>query len=339
MFFFNKANKFLLYSFIISNLILSLNGCISGNNQARTKINEKKENTKVIRIGYQPASPIVLVENIGDLEKKLTQKGVKVKWKKYNSGPPIIAAMGRGEVDIGYVGDVPALLGQVNNIPLVYVANEIAVPTSMAILVPEDSPIKNLKDLKGKKITLVEGSSAHYTLVQALIIAELTLDDIELVGLPTSEGKIAFKNGEVDVWIGWDPEIADLEEQMSVRMLTNGEGMADHISFYIATRSFVETNYPLMRTFIEEVQKTGQWATENPEEVAKILVEETGLDLATTRRIVSRNIYETLPIQDRAIEEQQRIADIFFRLGIFPKQVIVEKNVWKGSLNEDLDRN
>ncbi len=66
------------------------------------------------------------------------------------------------------------------------------------------------------------------------------------------------------------------------------------------------------------------------------MVEETGLNISTTRRIIGRNIYETLPIQDRAIEEKQRIADIFFRLGIFSKQLRVEDNVCKGSLNKEI---
>ena len=329
-----KTNKIIWYFF--ASLTLVLSSCSTENFKEATEIGKNQPTTTVIRIGYQPASPLVLLENLGNLEKRLAKIGAKVEWKKYNSGPPIIAAMGKGEVDLGYVGDVPALLAQIQNIPIVYVANEIAVPTTIAILVPKDSPIKNLKDLKGKKITLVEGSSAQYTLVQALIIAGLTLDDIEFVALSTSEGKRAFKNGKVDVWIGWDPEIAELEEQMSVRLLTDGEGMADHISFYIATRSFVENNDSLVRIFIEEVQKTSKWATNNQEDVAKILVEETALDISTTRKIVGRNIYETLPIQDRAIEEQQRIADLFFRLGIFSQQIRVENNVWKGSLTEEI---
>jgi sulfonate transport system substrate-binding protein len=49
----------------------------------------------------------------------------------------------------------------------------------------------------------------------------------------------------------------------------------------------------------------------------------TALNITKSRR------YDALPIQDRAIEEQQRIAEIFFRLGLLPKRIWVEDAVWK----------
>ena len=326
-----KANKILLYFVVGLNLILALNGCNPTN--IKNPINRIKNNetTTVIRIAYQLEGVALLLKNRGTLEKRLAKIGVTAEWKKYSSGPPIISAMGNGEIDLGYVGDVPALLAQIKNLPLVYVANQLPIPTTIAVLVPEKSSIKNLTDLKGKKITFVEGSTAHYTLIQVLIAAGLSLNEVEIVGLSAYEGKIAFEKGLVDVWIGWEPYWAELEEKMPVRILTNGEGIADNTNFYLATHNLVKNNYELVKIFIEELQKTGEWAVKNSENVAQIVAQETGLKIATAKRIVARSIYEVLPIQERAIEEQQRIADIFFRLGIFPKQIRVKDMVWKGS--------
>ncbi len=329
-----RSNRILLYFVVSFNLSLALSSCGPTNIKNPTDITRKEETTTIIRIGYQPHGSILLLKNLGNLEKRLAKIGVIAEWKKYSSGPPIISAMGKGEVDLGYAGDVPALLAQIENLPFVYVANDLPVPTMMVILVSEESSIKNLADLKGKKITFIEGSSGHYMLIQALISAGLTLDEVKVAPLSASEGKIAFENGKVDVWVGWDPYWAELEEKMPVRILTNGEGIADNTNFYLATRSLVENNYALVKIFIEELQKTGEWAANNSEDVAKFLAQEAGLEISTARKIVRRNIFEVLPIQDRAIEEQQRIADIFFRLGIFPKQVRVEDMVWKGRLNE-----
>ena len=43
--------------------------------------------------------------------------------------------------------------------------------------------------------------------------------------------------------------------------------------------------------------------------------------------------YDLLPIQDRAVEEQQRIAEIFFRLGLIPDRIWIEDVIWKQKLD------
>lgn len=42
--------------------------------------------------------------------------------------------------------------------------------------------------------------------------------------------------------------------------------------------------------------------------------------------------YDLLP-QDRAVEEQQRIAEIFFRLGLLPDRIWIEDVIWKQKLD------
>jgi sulfonate transport system substrate-binding protein len=57
------------------------------------------------------------------------------------------------------------------------------------------------------------------------------------------------------------------------------------------------------------------------------------LKASTALRVTKSRQYEALPIQDRAIEEQQRIAETFFRLGLLPKRIWVEDAVWKQELS------
>ena len=47
-------------------------------------------------------------------------------------------------------------------------AHEPPAPKAEAILVPEDSPLQTVADLKGKKVALNKGSNVHYLLVKAL---------------------------------------------------------------------------------------------------------------------------------------------------------------------------
>ncbi|HEY9597981.1 MAG TPA: aliphatic sulfonate ABC transporter substrate-binding protein, partial [Cyanophyceae cyanobacterium] len=227
----------------------------------------------------------------------------------------------------------PPIFAQANGVPFVYVANDPPVPESMGILVANDSPIRTLSDLKGKKITATKASAGQYFLVQALIKAGLTLDDVELVDLPPPEGQEAFKKGKVDAWVGWSPFLIELQESSPVRLLTNAEGVMNDTNFYLITRSFANSHDEIVKIAIAQARKVGIWATNHPDEAAKILSANKRLNPALALKITQSRRYKALPIQDRTIEEQQRVAETFFRLGLLPKRIWVEDAMWKGKLS------
>ena len=88
---------------------------------------------------------------------------------------------------------------------LVYVAYEPPAPKGEAILVPKDSKLQSVADLKGKKVALNKGSNVHYLLVKALEKAGVRYSEIEPVFLPPADARAAFERGAVDAWVIWDP--------------------------------------------------------------------------------------------------------------------------------------
>ncbi|WP_029768823.1 ABC transporter substrate-binding protein, partial [Acinetobacter sp. 528] len=80
-------------------------------------------------------------------------------------------------------GDTPPVYAQAAGKPLYYIAYEAPKPLASAILVPKNSQLKQLKDLKGKRIALQKGSSSHYLLVQAVRKAGLKWSDITPIWL------------------------------------------------------------------------------------------------------------------------------------------------------------
>ena len=122
---------------------------------------------KVVRIGYQKYGKLVLLKGKGSLEEKLKAVGYKVAWTEFPSGPPLLEALNVGAIDFGNTGEAPPIFAQAAGAPLQYVAYEPPAPKGEAILVPKDSPLKSVADLKGKKIALNKGSNVHYLLVKA----------------------------------------------------------------------------------------------------------------------------------------------------------------------------
>jgi sulfonate transport system substrate-binding protein len=156
--------------------------------------------------------------------------------------------------------------------------------------------------------------------------------DVQAVYLSPPEGQVAFERKEVDALVAWDPFQALVTEKMPVRILTTGEGLTQDLNFYVATRDFARNHYDIVKIAIEEMRQVGIWANEHPSELARMIAANMGLKLSTALKLSERTVFNAQPMQDRAVEEQQRIANIFFRLGLLPKQIWVEDAVWKVGL-------
>ncbi len=159
---------------------------------------------KELRIGYQKYGTLVILKARGTLEKRLAGQGVDVKWAEFPFGPPLLEAINVGSIDVGSVGESPPIFAQAAGADLVYVGNEPPAPAAEAIIVPKDSLIKSVAELKGKRVAVAKGSNANYLLIKLLEKAGLKFSDIEVIYLPPADARAAFESGRVDAWSIWD---------------------------------------------------------------------------------------------------------------------------------------
>ena len=192
---------------------------------------------KEIRIGYQKTGVLVITRQRAALEKHFAPQGIAVKWVEFSSGPPMMEAMNVGSVDYGAVGDSPPVFAQAAGAAIVYAAGQ-PITNGQGILVPKDSPIRSLADLKGKRIGFTKGSSAHNVVVQTLEEAGLTYADIVPVYLTPPDAGPAFANGSIEAWAIWDPYFAIGETRQNGRILVNAREITKTNSFYLANRDF-----------------------------------------------------------------------------------------------------
>ncbi|MEG4633504.1 sulfonate ABC transporter substrate-binding protein [Microcoleus sp. AR_TQ3_B6] len=284
---------------------------------------------KVVRIGHQKFDPFTLVKARGGLEKRLQPLGVSVEWKEFQSGPPMLEALNVGSIDIGRTGDAPPVFAQAASAPLLYIGGSAPKDRSSGILVPANSAIQTLADLRGKKIAFTKGSSANYLLAKALKSAGIKWTDIEPANLTPADARAAFQQGNVDAWVIWDPFYAAAQAQKDVRVVKDSKGLAANRDFYLANKSFVYPNFKIIEAIREETQAVATWADANPEEVTKILAPILNVDVSILDVVTRRRSYGFEPIQADMVAEQQEIADTFFELGLIPKQLKVEEVVWK----------
>ncbi|AMB86624.1 ABC transporter substrate-binding protein [Pseudomonas agarici] len=284
-----------------------------------------------IRIGYQKYGTLVMLKAKGTLEKRLAAQGIQVQWTEFPGGPQLLEGLNVGSIDFGVTGETPPVFAQAAGADLLYVASEPPAPTSEAILVPKDSPIQSVRELKGKKVVLNKGSNVHYLLVRALEDAGLGYSDIEAVYLPPADARAAFERGSVDAWVIWDPYQAAAEQQLQARTLRDGSGLVDNHQFYLATKPYAEKHPQVIKTLVEEIRAVGDWSKANPQEVTAQLAPLLGVPADITLISVKRQGYGAQFLTPEVIAGQQKIADSFYRLKLIPKPLSIKDVIWSPS--------
>ena len=283
---------------------------------------------KEIRIGYQKNGVLVITRQQAALEKHFSSQGIEVKWVEFSSGPPMMEAMNVGSVDYGAVGDSPPVFAQAAGAAIVYAAGQ-PITNGQGILVPKDSPICSIADLKGKRIGFTKGSSAHNVVVQTLEKAGLTYADIIPVYLTPPDAGPAFANGSIEAWAIWDPYFAIGETKQNGRILVNAQEITKTNSFYIANRDFAKNHASVLQQIIDVTTSTAAWAETHRDEVAKSLSAVTGIPLDIQTIAANRSQFRVGPVTDDIIATQQGVADRFFKLGLIPKQIAIRDIVWR----------
>ncbi|WP_421955432.1 aliphatic sulfonate ABC transporter substrate-binding protein [Polaromonas sp.] len=282
-----------------------------------------------LRIGYQKSAVnLVILKQQGALEKRFP--GTKVTWAEFPAGPQLLEALSVGSLEFGLTGDSPPVFAQAAGKDLLYVAAEPPKPDSSAILVLNDSPVRTLAELRGKKIALQKGSSAHYLLVRAVEKAGLKWDDIQPIYLAPADARAAFERKSVDAWAIWDPFYAATELAIKPRVLATGRELSSNNSFYLASRPFVAQHQSTLLVLLEELTRADGIAQNNRKEAIKLVSDFSGLDAGVVSLFIQRRPASPVgPLSAATVADQQRVADAFLKLGLIPKAVKVSDIVWR----------
>ena len=284
----------------------------------------KQQQTTTLNIGYQKYGLLPIIKARGDLDKVLKEKGVNIKWVEFPAGPQLLEGLNVGSVSFGEAGEAPPIFAQAANSNLVYIANQPAAPKAEALIVPKDSTIQSIQDLKGKRVVLNKGSNVHYLLLKVLEANHLKLEDIQVVYLPPADARAAFEKGAVDAWVIWDPFFASAEKQLGAKVLATGENLVSNHQFYLADRKFAEQHPDLLKAVVNELNTTTQWVSQHQADAAKLLEKPTGLPLDVLNTSISRMGFGVQPISNQVAKEQQYVADAFYQQKLIPNKINIQ---------------
>jgi len=303
-----------------------------------TPLAEQARRLKQLKMGYpEGMTNLEVLRTQGLLETRLRPFGLSVTWTSFLSASSLIEALSNGTIDFCGGGGTASIFSQAADHVFVRVAKEkYTAPKGQAILVPEDSPIQTLADLKGKKIAFDKGSSAHYVLVRSLAKVGLDFSDIEPVYLTQPEALPRFGRGEVDAWVIWVPYTATLARSAYPgRSITDLESIfGDKASvevptYYYAIPELVRDYPDLLKVILEEVNEAGTWAKRQELEAVQRLAEHHEIDPSIVE-ILQKHSGERaiIPIDDQSLNALQHQANIFRDINLIPERVNVKDGTY-----------
>jgi sulfonate transport system substrate-binding protein len=243
---------------------------------------------KEIRVDYAYYSPPSLVlKKFGWLEQDLKGDNVQVKWVLSQGSNRALEFLNSGSIDFGSTAGLAAVLSKANGNPIkgVYIFSR---PEWTALAVAKDSPIKSVKDLKGKKVAATKGTDPYLFLLRSLHQEGLKKSDIEHVALQHADGRAALEQGKVDAWAGLDPLLAASEVDAGSRLIYRNVSFNTY-GFLNTTEKFAKEHPEYVKKVIAAYEKARKWIIANPEETAKIVSEEAKLSLPVAKLQLTRN--------------------------------------------------
>lgn len=279
---------------------------------------------ETLRIGYQKSSTLLtLIKQSGELEQILEKDGIKVSWHEFTSGLPLLEALNVGNVDISAdVADTVPVFAQAADAKITYYAKETASPTAQAILVPQNSSIYKISELKGKKIAVTKAAGSHYLLIAALNQAGLSIKDVTPAWLSPADGRAAFEKGAVDAWVTWEPYVSSGQIQQHARILTTGKGLANYVRYYLTSNQYAQQHPQVIQVVFKTLEDKASWVKTHSDEAAMQLAPLWGnLPLDVVKQANTHRSYNVQYVLPDDLGEQQKIADAFFNEGLLPKNI------------------
>ena len=273
-----------------------------------------------LRLGDQKGTGLqALLESAGELQ----SVPYKIEWSQYTAGPPMLEAINSGSVDFGGVGNSPPVFAAAAKSNIQIVSAYQAGTAGQAILVPKDSALHAPEDLKGKKIAVTKGSSAHHHLLTVLNKHGVAFNDIETQYLQPADALAALSTGRVDAWAIWDPYTAQGQAQSGARILVDGNGYINGDSFYVAGSEALESKArtAAIRELLTRIQRAHRWADGHPEQWAQTWGQLTDLPIEVALVAAKRDPYVDHPLDSPTIDAEQQVADAFSDAKLIPKKV------------------
>jgi sulfonate transport system substrate-binding protein len=261
----------------------------------------------------------------------------RIDYSNFASGQLVIEALDGGALDCGNMSEIPPVFAAASTI---HSFRQIGVlhgdVNNQVVLVPGNSAVTRLAELKDRRVGYVRATTSQYFLVRMLQSVGLSWSDITPIPMGVSDGLAAFSNGQLDAWAIYGYPIQRAMATEGARILRTASGFLS--GNYIISAHIDALADPVKSKVIGEYlqlcKRAFAWGVAHEPRWTALIAKDIGVPLEYVQDQFRRrsDSYSLRPVDETAIASQQNVADVFAQQGLIPKPVDV-RPLWDDRFN------
>lgn len=237
-----------------------------------------------VRFGYVdggksvPSGVYGIGKNQGYFDKELKKVNATIQFIPFTgAGPAINSALAGGSLDLGNLGDVPALVAKASGIDTIAISGGMST-VGAQLVVPAGSTATSIKDLKGKRVATQKGAFMHRVLLKMLQANGMTINDIEFVNMSAVVAKAAIVSKSIDAAVLPTANAQTVILGNGAKDILNGDEHPDWLSSgeTVVLSDFAKKNPDVLVAFEKGLIESKKYADQHPEALRQNLID-TGL--------------------------------------------------------------
>jgi len=199
--------------------------------------------------------------------------GIKFEISVFTTGPEMMKAFVSGKLDIGYVGEAPATIAVANNEADVVTVAQVNTEGSAIVIAQQYSDIKNIAELKAKRVAIPGYSTVQdFLLRRTLIKNRVDPKSVNITVVKISEMISELEKKNIDAFIAWSPYPSQAEIMKKGRiMLTSKDMWRDHpCCVLVSDTAFLKKNPEKVKAVVQAHIEATDFIHQNKDEAIEI---------------------------------------------------------------------
>lgn len=307
-------------------LLAGLGACGSSDTSGSAKGTSGTKGLTTVKVGTLPTATNAPIY-VGIKHGFFKAEGLDVKPQVMNSSAVAVPSLLSNSVQFAYVGTPTTLIAKSKRIPISIVVNA-GSSSNTPILVKEDSPIKTIADLKGKRIGVSSlGSLPEFTLIGALDQAGVARDEVKLLEVPLPDSAAAVERGTIDASWSTAPFSTIALKEGKVRSL--GSAISGNLlglgnAVFIAADKYLAGNKETAEAFARAVNRSNEYAAAHVDEMIATVPTFTQIKPGILGQEDVRSVFGKVDL-----DRMRNVETFMEKFGILQSKVDVNKLIWK----------
>ncbi|TXK73516.1 ABC transporter substrate-binding protein [Paenibacillus sp. N3.4] len=275
---------------------------------------------------------------------QLADTPYKIEFSVFQGGNLQLEAMSANHLDVALTSEIPPIFASqsANGGNFKVIAVQESTTLKQELVIPKGSPIKSVKDLKGKQVAYVSSTTAHYFLLKMLEQNGLAWSDIKPVQLSTADGLGALIGGKVDALASYGNAIISAHQNGATELASAKDILSGNFLIEATPDAIQDPGkHAAIADFLLRLNKFYDWTRANQNKWAEITAQNTNQPveqaLATLKDGEAQRSSKIVPTSDKAIASEQDVADALQVTGSLKEKINVSAS-WSHAFDDELKK-